>query len=130
VSAIFVEVTAEHIAAAGQPPADDVFVPIDALTDPVERAIAALTGQKVICDEDEPEGHEIATIGQGATTLVVDLPPEQFEWINRWYARQPVEPFTFRIEIERWLVDLISRAAGSPTTSATADRAAPRSCGA
>jgi hypothetical protein len=89
-------VTAEDIAAAGfrSSHPDD--------KDPVELAIARLTGESVMCDQDGPD-QEIATIGQGGTTLVVELPREQAAWIDRYYRGETVEPFEFEIEIEEWL---------------------------
>lgn len=105
---IHVAVTAEHIAAAGPVPNDDGPLP-PGHRDPVERAIAELTGQDVQCDEDEP-GLEMATIGQGSTTLVVNLPPEESEWQARYFAGEAVEPFEFDIEIEDWLFQLLERA--------------------
>lgn len=107
-TAIHVEVKAEHIAAAGKPPGKDaVFEIVD--HDPVELAIAEVTGREVLCDQDGDQ--ELATIGQGGNTLVLTLPKEQMAWINRWYAGEPVEPFAFDIEIEAWLVDLVCRKA-------------------
>lgn len=116
-ASLHVSVTAEHIEAAGP-----VLSPEGterALTashrDPVERAIGEITGQDVSCDGDTLEDglpqHEIATIGQGATTLVVNLPPEEHDWIVRYFAGEPVEPFEFDLEIEPWLVALIAKCA-------------------
>lgn len=108
-TAIRVEVTAEHIAAAGPVP-DPMVVGADFLPeghrDPVELAIAEVTGQSVGCDSDVPDG-EMATIGDGRTVLVQNLPAEVSPWIERYYKGQTVEPFEFDMEIEDWLVDLI-----------------------
>lgn len=106
-TAIRIHVTAEHIAAAGAPPADDEVRPPD-WKDPVERAIAEATGQDVGCDQDDKI--EIATIGSGPTTVVVSLPIEQARWIDSYYRREPVEPFDFDIEIEDWLTALLRTA--------------------
>lgn len=111
-TAIRIAVTAEHIAAAGPIPPDDGQLPAD-YQDPVARAIGEVTGQDVECDGDTLEAgkpqHEIATIGAGSTTLVVDLPPEEHDWIVRYFNGEQVEPFEFSIEIEDWLVDLLGR---------------------
>lgn len=65
--AIRIPVTAAHIAAAGSPPPGPVG--IDSWKDPVERALADVTGQAVLLDHDGL-AREIATIGPGHTTLV------------------------------------------------------------
>jgi hypothetical protein len=104
-TAVRVAVTAGHIAAAGPPPGPDATTEITD-SDPVERAIADVTGQKVICDQDS-DTIEIATIGQGQTILIVELPPEQKAWIDSWYAGEPVEPFEFDIQLETWLTDFV-----------------------
>lgn len=107
-TAIRVEVTAEQIAAAG----DHRM----AWASPVEDAISALTGQEVSIDGGGPDGPCVATIDQGATTLVVDLPPDASAWLDaRW--EQPVnsadvldelgEPFGFDLFLDDWLVALI-----------------------
>lgn len=80
--------------------------------DPVELAIARATGQDAMCDGgDSSDGPEIATIGpdSGANTIVVELPPEQAAWIDRYYKGEPVEPFTFDIALDDWLVALFVR---------------------
>jgi hypothetical protein len=110
VTVIRVEVTAEHIAAAG----DDRM----AWAQPVEAALAELTGQDVDIDcgghDDGP--WSIATIGQREWTLVVDLHPVAHAWLDaRW--QQPVnspdvleergEPFAFDLEVPAWLTKLV-----------------------
>lgn len=106
-SAIRVEVTAEDIAACAVVPniGDGFKSTHPEGKDPVELAIGRVTGQGVGCDQDETT--DMATIGTGSTILVVNLPPEQFAWIDRYYKGEPVEPFGFDIEIESWLVDLV-----------------------
>lgn len=74
--------------------------------DPVELAIADIAGQSVNLDSDVPDG-EMATIGDGRTVLVNNLPDEVTIWIDRYYKGQPVAPFDFSIEIDDWLTDLI-----------------------
>lgn len=108
--AIRVNVTAEHIAAAGRVPdiGDGFKSSHPEGKDPVELAIADAAGESVICDQDEDL--EMATIGQGANTLVVTLPAGQMAWIDRWYRGQPVEPFSFDFELEDWLVALVAKA--------------------
>lgn len=110
-SAIRIAVTAEHIAACALVPdvGDGFKTSHPDQLDPVELAIAEATGQAVICDQDVET--EMATIGSGHNVLVVDLPPEQAEWIDRYYKGEPVEPFDFDIEIEDWLARLIYAAA-------------------
>ena len=107
-TAIHVQVTAEDIAAAAVVPdgGGDFQSSHPGGKDPVELAIGRVTGQDAMCDEDGP-GTEIATIGQGTTTIVVSLPPEIAPWIERYYRGKPVEPFAFDIKIEDWLVALI-----------------------
>lgn len=106
-----VEVTAEHIAACALVP--DVGEGFKSShpehKDPVELAMAQLLGKPVACDQDEDT--EMATIGDGANVLVASLPREQAAWIDRFYRGEPVEPFGFDVEIEDWLVDLVTKAA-------------------
>lgn len=95
-SRIHVEVTADNIAAATR-----------VSKDPVELAIARLTGHDVSLDSDGPDADEIATIGDGRTVLVVSTAPTVGPWIERYYRGESVEPFAFDIEIEDWLVALV-----------------------
>lgn len=119
-SMIRVEITAEDIAACALvPDVGDGFKSThpDAL-DPVEVAIARVTGQYTVCDGgDEVDGPELATIGargrSARNTLIVSLPPEQAGWIERYYRGEAVEPFALDIEIEDWLVALVARAAST-----------------
>jgi hypothetical protein len=106
---IHVEVTAEHIAAcAVVPDIGDGFKSTHPESkDPVELAIAAVAGQSVMCDSDAPDG-EMATIGDGRTVLVNNLPSEVTGWIDRYYRGEAVEPFSFEIVIEDWLVALVA----------------------
>jgi len=118
-TALRVEVTAEDIANAG----DDRM----AWAQPVEDALAALTGQEVGIDAG---GHDetpwsIATIGQGDWTIVVDLPPSAHAWLDRRWDGDPddrllgSEPFAFDLEVPAWLaaflppVDLVTLAEAS-----------------
>lgn len=101
-TSLFVEVTAEQIAEAEALPRG--------WADPVEAALAQLTGQDVSIDGDL-DG-TIATIGQDEWTLVINLPSEASAWLNaRFDDRSPGEPFSFRIEVPTWLTDLLAREA-------------------
>lgn len=114
-TAIHVEVTAEQIAAAG----DDRM----AWAQPVEDALAALTGVGVSVDGDDDS--YLVTIGtQEVVTFIADLPADAKAWLDRrWHqtdatTTEPVpgiedhgEPFAFDIEVPTWLTDLI-RVAG------------------
>jgi hypothetical protein len=103
-TAIRVEVTAEHIVDSG-------LLPIEWAT-PVEQAIAALTDQDAAIDGGGPDGPCVATIGQGEWSLVVDLPGEANRWLDaRWSEEKPGEPFAFDIEVPDWIVALVARAA-------------------
>lgn len=116
-AAIRVEVTAEQIEAAGGDR--------HAWAQPVEAALEALTNQQVDIDagghDDQP--WSIATIGQGAWTIVVDLPPDAHAWLDRRWGQtdptreEPVpdiaargEPFAFDLEVPAWIVALVARA--------------------
>lgn len=103
-TAVRIQVTAEDIAACAIEPgvAEGFKSTHPEGKDPVELAIARVAGVETMCDEDRP-GQEMATIGQGANTLVANLPPEVSPWIDRYYKGQAVEPFDFDIEIEDWL---------------------------
>lgn len=108
---IHVAVTAEHIAAAG-----DWRMK---WAEPLEAAIAELTGQYVDIDGGDADGQCIATIGQGEWTVVVDLPKEANDWLARRWGDAPSgfaspetledrgEPFEFDLPIADWVVDLI-----------------------
>lgn len=106
-SAIRVDVTAEQIAAAGGDR--------HAWAQPVEAALEALTGQRVDIDsgghDDQP--WSIATIGQGAWTIVVDLPPDAHAWLDRRWDGDAddrllgSEPFAFDLDVPTWLTNLV-----------------------
>jgi hypothetical protein len=102
VTSFRVAVTAEHIAAGVRP---KKYRP--GWRDPVELALAEFTGQ----DVDTDGTPAIATIGQGAWTLVIDLPPFVGGWLDLVYAGKPVEPFEFEIEIPEWIHALVEAAA-------------------
>lgn len=104
---IHVDVTAEDIAAAGGP-----FTAAGTHADPIERALARVFGRHASVDGDASDpAHDIATIGDGQTVLVLDLPPATYDWSERYYGEQRVEPFGFDLEIEDWLVDLVRSSA-------------------
>lgn len=97
-SVLVVEVTAEDIEAAGLATME--------WADPLEAALARLTGQEVDVDGGDGTGN-IATIGQDEWTLVVDLPDDANAWLDaRWDGKGPGEPATFRIPIPAWIDDL------------------------
>lgn len=115
-ASIRVEVTAEQIAAAG----DDRYH----WAKPVEDALAALTGQEVDIDaaswSTAGEHWSIATIGQGAWTIVVDLPADANEWLKRRWGDEADsgaaasteladrgKPFAFELEVPAWVTALI-----------------------
>ena len=78
---------------------------------PVESALAELFGWPVDIDGGGPDGPCVATIGQGQTVLVLDLPDNASAWLDRrWNGEGPGEPFTFELEIEGWLLDMIREA--------------------
>lgn len=78
-----------------------------AWADPVIEALAELTGEDVMVDSDGDLG-AIATIGQGAWTIVIDLPAAATTWLNRRYDHdERGEPFDFEIEIPTWVSDLV-----------------------
>ena len=79
---------------------------------PVESALAEVFGQPVSIDaRSDPDGWATATIGQDQTVLVLDLPEAAARWLDRrWNGEGPGEPFTFELEIEGWLIDLIREA--------------------
>ena len=100
-SGIHVAVTAEHIAASGLPTDPGGWA------GPVEAALADLTGQVVDIDGGDGQGC-VATIGQSAWTIVVDLPDEANRFLDsRWDGEGPGQPFEFEIEVPAWLVDLV-----------------------
>lgn len=110
-SAIHVEVTAADI--AGAKPGTQGWAM------PVEAALARLTGQQV--DVDGGDGTtNIATIGQGAWTVVIDLPMGANRWLNaRWNdGSRNSRPFAFDIDVPDWIVALVEgrghRPDGSP----------------
>lgn len=70
--------------------------------DPVERALARLTGQQVDIDGGDG-GLLVATIGQGAWTLVVDLPAEAGTWLDARWGGTTGEPFAFDLEVPEWV---------------------------
>ena len=100
-----VRVTAEHIAAAGENRM--------AWADPMEAALAALTGQKVSIDGGGADGGCVATIGQDDWTLVIDLPQAANAWLDRRWGGDAddrvlgSEPITLDIEIPTWIEDLL-----------------------
>lgn len=118
-TAIRIQVTAEDIAAC--PLLPDVGggwrIAREDQRDPVEVAIARVTGQVVTCDEDfDPNDPaavhtQLATIGNGSSVLVTEIGAETLDWTDRYYRGEAVEPFAFDLEIEDWLVALIARAA-------------------
>lgn len=105
---IRVEVTAAHIAEAGDERAE--------WATPVVLAIAELAGVSVEIDGNGDLGC-IATIGsRESSTLVVELPSELNAWLdNRWLPedRVPSEPIAFDLVIDDWLVALVAGAAAS-----------------
>jgi hypothetical protein len=103
VTAIHVEVTAEDIE-----PMEGRM----SWADPVEAALARLTGEEVDVDGGEIGGPNIATIGQGEWTLVVELPAAANLWLNGRWADDDVksEPFGFDLEVPEWVVGLVYRA--------------------
>ncbi len=107
-TAIHVEVTAAHIAEAGDERVE--------WATPVVLAIAELADVSVEVDGNGDLGC-IATIGsQESSTLVVELPAELNVWLdNRWLPddRVPSEPIAFDLVIDDWLVALVARAAAS-----------------
>lgn len=107
-----IEVTAEQIAAAGDRRM--------AWAEPVEAALAALTGQEVSIDGAGPEFPCVATIGQDEWTIVLDLPDVANAWLDaRWGQTDPTreepvpdiaargEPFAFDLEAPDWIVALV-----------------------
>ena len=73
---------------------------------PVESALARLTGESVDIDGGGDYGN-VATIGQGAWTLVVDLPENASEWLDhRWATGEPGESFAFDLVIPGWISNL------------------------
>lgn len=114
-TAIHVEVTAEHIGEV------DAKV---AWADPVVMALEELTGQDVDIDGDGATGN-IATIGQGVWTIVVDLPEAANAWLNRrWDHDERGEPFAFDIEIPTWVADLVCNVDDEELTWVTLEEAA------
>lgn len=115
-TAVRVEVTAEIIAAAAR--VADVGEGWTSSApehkDPVELAIQEATGQPVTCDSDDgPERgmfDEMATIGSGQTVIVVNLGADVARFIDRYYRGESVEPFSFDIALEDWLVGLVAKA--------------------
>lgn len=111
---ICVQVTAADIAAGAKPtdPTDpnwherhNRFWAV-----PVEAALARLTGQEVDVDGGGGTGH-IATIGQGAWTVVVDLPDVVNRFLDaRWEGEGDGEPFEFELVADPWLVALVGGA--------------------
>ena len=108
---ITVSVTAEDIAAA------DTSQPqtaADWWEWPVKRALEALIGVDVDLDNNKPA---IATVGHpgGSCILVLDLPEYASAWLDARWESEPTreiqsEPFTFEIELPKWLTDLAMRA--------------------
>lgn len=111
-TAIRVAVTAEDIAAGAKPgdPSDpnwhethNRFWAV-----PVEEAIARLTGEQTSVDGDGDLGN-VVTIGQGAWTLVIDLPDEVNRFLDaRWNGEGGGEPFVFALEVPAWVVALVA----------------------
>jgi hypothetical protein len=102
VTAIHVSVTAEDIEAARP------RVAFKAWAAPVEDALARLSGQAVDISGDTDEGN-LAAIGQGSWTLVIELPTPANRWLNRRW-RESIdgsEPFAFDIEIPDWVLSLV-----------------------
>lgn len=100
-TAIHVEVTAEDIAA---------FPAYHKEWDgPVRRALEELTAEQVDIDGDDDV--YVATIGQGAWTLVLDLPVAACRFLDRrWENEGPGVPFAFDIDVPAWVVDLVTGA--------------------
>lgn len=97
---IRVSVTAEHIAAAEGLPVSDWW------SSPVEQALGVLTGEAVDVDGSTDDGN-VATIGQGEWTLVVDLPEAANAFLNaRWDGGVAGEPFDFDLVMPEWIVSL------------------------
>ncbi len=114
-SAVRVRVTAEDIADGAKPgdPTDPNWHETHNRfwATPVEEAIARLTGENVDVDGGDGTGC-IATIGQGAWTLVIDLPEEVNRFLDaRWNGEGDGEPFVFALEVPEWVVALVARAA-------------------
>lgn len=108
-TAIHVSVTAEHIAAGRN--SDPALAHNRLWGVPVEEALSELTGEQVSIDGGDGTGN-IATIGQGTWTLVVDLPEPANEFLDaRWNDDVDGEPFEFDIAIDDWLVALLAKAA-------------------
>lgn len=104
-TAIHVEVTAELIAEF-----PDVRKHWDG---PVNAALRMLTDQDVDIDGDGQDGY-VATIGQDAWTLVIDLPEAAADFLDyRWEGGGPGDPFAFDIEVPEWIVVLVARAAST-----------------
>lgn len=78
-----------------------------AWSSPIEAVIARQTGQDVDIDGDGKSGC-IATIGQGAWTLVIELPEVADAWLDRrWQYGAVDEPIAFDIEIPDWILSLV-----------------------
>lgn len=106
-----VVVTAEDIEAAAEAEAEDRP---GTWSLPVERALRRMTGQDVDVDGSEGDGN-IATIGQEAWTLVVDLPADANRWLNERFdggggARAASEPIAFDVEVPDWLTRFLGQA--------------------
>ncbi len=119
-SAIRVEVTAEHVGQAGPWPKPPKGTTLEdgaawyptGWRSPVELAIAARAGVDADVDGDDDGWH--ATIGtMESSTLFVDLPDAVAERLNAYYAQDgsSMEPFEFDIELDDWIVALVARAA-------------------
>jgi hypothetical protein len=114
-----VSVTAEDIAAAEAPGIGKS----DWWGWPLEHALEGLTGEDVDVDGGDGSGC-IATIGasDSPVTLVVDLPDNASEWLDRrWLTlvsqdlelgreRIPGEPFFFELALPDWLCALVEGA--------------------
>lgn len=96
-SVILVEVTGDHIATSPPPTTSNGWAA------PVEAALSDVFGQSVDVDGGDGFGC-VAAIGQGAWTLVIDLPDDASDWLNRrWEGEGPGAPLAFEIEVPRWI---------------------------
>lgn len=101
-TAIHVEITAEDMG--------DEQLPTS-WAQPVERALARLTGQEV--DVDGDGSGCLATIGAGAWTLVIDLPGDVSRWLDKRYCDgKPGRPFNFDLEVPSWVIELVTTKTG------------------
>lgn len=128
-TAIHVEVTADDVATAGAWPKLPARLP-PGRKNPVELALARMTGVDVDVDGDEQSWH--ATIGtMEGSTLVVDLPEVARERLDFYYAHAHegvlMGPLAFDIALDDWLVALFARSTTLDDEVAALDRVEGRS---